>query len=107
MHSVLETPTFTCRADALLSREDRASLINTLAANPLAGDVIPGMGGLRKLRWAPAGRGKSGAFRVIYYVLHEDRPVLAIFLYGKNEQADLSPDQRKVALQLVKIIKAG
>jgi hypothetical protein len=107
MHSVLETSAFTRRADALLSREDRADLINTLARNPEAGDVIPGLGGVRKLRFAPAGRGKSGAFRVIYYVLTEDRPILAIFLYGKNERANLTPDQKAAARRLVEAIKSG
>jgi hypothetical protein len=72
VHAVLETSIFSRRADALLSREERAELIETLARGPLAGDVIPGLGGIRKLRFAPKGRGKSGAFRVIYYVLTDD-----------------------------------
>jgi hypothetical protein len=55
MHSVAETSIFTRRADALLNREDRAVLITTLAGNPAAGDLVPGMGGIRKLRFAPAG----------------------------------------------------
>jgi len=50
-----------------LSEDDRADLISTLAADPLAGDLVPGLGGIRKLRFAQAGRGKSGGFRVIYY----------------------------------------
>ncbi|WP_305669011.1 type II toxin-antitoxin system RelE/ParE family toxin [Falsiroseomonas sp.] len=105
MHSVIETPSFTRRSDALLSQAERAALIATLAMNPEAGDVMVGLGGVRKLRWAPAGRGKSGAFRVIYYLLNEGRPVLAIFLYGKNEQADLTPAQRKAVMQLVAAMK--
>jgi len=65
---VLETSIFSRRADALLSPEDRSALIDTLARDPMAGDVIPGLGGVRKLRFAPKGRGKRGGFRVIYYV---------------------------------------
>jgi mRNA-degrading endonuclease RelE of RelBE toxin-antitoxin system len=107
MHAVLETSVFSRRADALLSREERAELIGVLASDPLAGDVIPGLGGVRKLRFAPKGRGKSGGFRVIYYVLNEGQPILALLLYGKNEQADLSAAQRKAVAALVAEIKGG
>ena len=107
MHSVIETPVFTRRADALLSSEDRDALIAVLATDPQAGDLIPGLGGVRKLRFAPAGRGKSGAFRTIYYIGGEDRPVLALLLYGKNEQANLSAAQRKAIVQVVSGWKKG
>jgi len=102
---VLETSVFSRRADALLSRGERAELIDTLAREPLAGDVVPGLGGVRKLRFAPKGRGKSGAFRVIYYVLTDDLPILALLLYGKNEQGDLSSAQRKVVVALAAEMK--
>lgn len=101
MHSVLETSAFTRRADALLSREDRETLIDTLAANPAAGDLVPGLGGIRKVRFAPKGRGRSGAFRVIYYLAHAELPILALLIYGKNEQANPSPDQRRAMLRAV------
>ena len=107
MQAVLETSAFSRRADALLPREERAELIETLARDPLAGDVIPGLGGVRKLRFAPKGRGKSGAFRVIYYVLADDVPILALLLYGKNEQGDLSPTQRKTVAVLAAALKRG
>ncbi len=60
MQTVMETPVFTRKADALLSEQERTNLINLLAWNPLAGDVIPGTGGVRKLRFAGGGRGKRG-----------------------------------------------
>ncbi len=107
MHSVQETSIFTRRADALLSRAERMDLIATLARNPEAGDVIPELGGIRKLRFAPAGRGKSGAFRVVYYVLTDDLPILALLIYGKNEQVNPTPDQRKAMLAVVAGIKAA
>jgi mRNA-degrading endonuclease RelE of RelBE toxin-antitoxin system len=106
-HSVLETSIFSRRADALLSVEERAELIDTLARDPQAGVVMPGLGGVRKLRFAPKGRGKSGGFRVIYYVLTDDEPILALLLYGKNEQSDLSPAQRKVVVGLATQMKRG
>ncbi len=62
MHSVLETSVFTRRADALLTREERAELISALAGNPQAGDLVPGLGGIRKMRFAAGGQGNRGAF---------------------------------------------
>ncbi len=106
MHSVVETPIFSRRADALLTRDERAELIATLAFNPRAGDVIPGTGGVRKLRFGAGGRGKRGGFRVVYYVLNEKLPLVAIILYGKNEQADLTPDEKRGAEAIVAAMKA-
>jgi len=97
---------FSRRADALLAREERDDLILTLAADPKAGALIPGLGGIRKLRFAPAGRGKSGAFRVIYYLLDDNTPLLALLLYAKNEQSNPTPEQRKRLLHAVEAIKA-
>lgn len=105
MHTVVETPIFTRRADALLSAADRADLVALLADDPRAGAVIPGLGGIRKLRFAPEGQGKSGAFRVIYFLLDDDTPVLALLLYGKNEQVNPSPEQRKAIVRLVESLK--
>ena len=105
--AVVETSIFTRQADSLLSREERASLINALAADPLAGDLIVGMGGVRKLRWAPKGRGKSGAFRVIYYLLNDETPILALILYGKNQQSEVSAAQRKAILTVIQAHKGG
>ena len=79
LHTVLETSIFSRRADALLSRDERMELINILARDPLAGDVMPGLGSVRKLQFV------AGAFRVVYCVLTSDHPVLALLIYGKNE----------------------
>jgi hypothetical protein len=80
MHVVLETSIFSRRADALLPRDERAEMIAVLASDPMAGDLIPGLGGVRKLRFAPTGRGESGAFRVMYYVLTSTMPILALLI---------------------------
>ncbi len=77
-----------------------------LASNPLAGDVIPGTGGVRKLRFGAGGRGKRGGYRVVYYMLNEDLPIVAIILYGKNEQSDLTPDEKHGAEAIVAAMKA-
>lgn len=93
--SVVETTIFTRRATALLSREEYDALIDFLAANPYVGDEIVGTGGVRKLRFAAQGKGKSGGVRVVYYVLDEAMPLYALLIYGKGEQADLTAEQRK------------
>ncbi len=106
MQTVTETPIFTRKADALLSARERTDLITLLAWNPLAGDVIPGTGGVRKLRFAGGGRGKRGAFRVVYYVLTAELPIVAITLYGKNEKSDLTSAERDGARRIVDAMKA-
>jgi hypothetical protein len=69
-----------------------------LIQNPESGRVIPGTGGLRKLRFAPPSwhTGKRGAARVIYAYIVSGKAVYLFTLYGKNEQADLTPDEKKV-----------
>lgn len=107
LRSVIETSVFSRRADALLSREERADLIATLAARPFAGALVPELGGVRKLRFAPKGRGKSGAFRVIYYVVSDEEPILALLIYGKNEQVNPTPEQTRAIVAVVREFKPG
>lgn len=105
MHSVLETPIFTRRADALLTWEERADLVSALARDPAAGDLVPGLGGIRKMRFGMGGQGKRGGARVIWFVASADLPVLALLIYAKNEQANPTPDQRRAMLAVVEGIK--
>lgn len=100
-HAVAETSILSRRADALLSRDERAGLIALLATTPETGGVIPGTGGIRKVRFAAAGQGKRGAFRVIYYVLTDDMPILALLIYGKGEQVNPTPEQKRAMAAVV------
>lgn len=59
------------------------------------------------MRMAAGGQGKRGGFRVIWYVATEDMPVLALLIYGKNEQANPTPDQRRAMVALVEGMKAN
>jgi hypothetical protein len=106
MHAVAETSIFSRRADALLTRDERDRLINSIATDPEQGDLVPSLGGVRKMRFAAGGQGKRGAFRVIYFLASTDQPILALLIYGKNEQANPSPDQRRAMLAAVETIKA-
>ena len=80
MITIVETRLFADKAEKLLSVAEKDELINFLAANPEAGDVIPGTGGVRKLRFAAEGRGKRAGVRVIYYYYNVRNPIL-LFTY--------------------------
>ena len=69
-----------------------------IAANPTAGEVIPGADGARKVRWALPGQGKRGGARVIYFNLTEREIVLLVALYTKNERENMSPGEIKKGL---------
>ena len=92
--TVVETPAFLAVTRKLMDDDERTELIDYLAWNPTAGDLIPGTGGVRKLRWALAGRGKSGGARVIYFHHDADMPLFALAAYAKNDRADLSQQDR-------------
>ena len=98
---IIETSIFTRQVQALLSDEEYRQLQMTLVLQPDTGAVIPGSGGLRKVRWSIGGRGKRGGVRVVYYwaVVH-DR-ILMLFMYAKNEQDDLTPEQLKVLRRII------
>jgi hypothetical protein len=106
MQTVVETTVFIRRAEKLLTEEERADLITYLATHPSAGDVIVGTGGVRKVRYGATGRGKSGGVRVIYFFYDQDMPIYALLIYGKNERADLTAEQRKAVAGFAAAIKA-
>jgi hypothetical protein len=106
MQTVAETPTFTKQAEALFDEEEKQELITFLSQNPLAGDVIVGTGGVRKLRFAASGRGKRGGARVIYYYLDEAMPLYALLVYPKNAKTDLTQDDKRAVTALVAALKA-
>lgn len=104
--TVVETSAFRRKAEKLLTNEEYEDLLLYLSMYYAAGDEIPGTGGVRKLRYAIGGRGKSGGVRAIYYFLDEVNPILALFLYAKNEQANLTPAEKKLAASLAAALKA-
>ncbi len=79
----------------------RTSLGGTVR-HPSATCCPYGGGGLRKLRWGTAGRGKRGGLRVIYYWAPREATVYMLYLYAKNEQGDLTPAQVRVLARLVR-----
>ncbi len=91
---------FTRQADKLFDEEEKRQLVNALAENPRAGVLIPGGGGVRKLRFAASGRGKRGGARVIYYFVDEDMPVYALLVYPKGTKTDLTPEEKQTVRAL-------
>jgi hypothetical protein len=105
--TVVETARFLKDAKSLLSDSERGELVVFVGANPEAGEIIPDTGGVRKIRWALAGRGKRGGARVIYYYHNERLPLFLLAAYGKNETASLSKAERNAMKRLVPILVAG
>lgn len=89
----VETPTFTKRLAGRLPEDDYRRLQAELVERPEAGTVMPRTGGARKIRWAEAGRGKSGGCRVVYY-FDGVATCHMLFVFAKNEASDLSEAQR-------------
>lgn len=84
MISFVETKLFTRLVQEYLSDDEYSRLQAALVANPEAGAVIPGSGGIRKLRWGVAGRGKRGGLRLIYYLQTREGQIWMLTLYAKN-----------------------
>ena len=97
----IETSVFTRQVTALLADDDYRQLQAALSVHPDAGSIIPHSGGLRKIRWAMAGRGKRGGVRVIYYWVVAQERILMLFMYPKNVQDDLTPQQLKVLRTII------
>ncbi|MHB1356903.1 MAG: type II toxin-antitoxin system RelE/ParE family toxin [Anaerolineae bacterium] len=98
---IIETSIFTRQVQIELSAEEYRTLQMALVARPNLGAIIVGSGGLRKVRWGARGRGKRGGIRVIYYWATASCQILLLFIYPKNDQADLTPDQLRVLRRIV------
>jgi hypothetical protein len=102
--TVTELPEYIRCANALLNEAERKSIIDYLAAHPRAGDLIEGTGGIRKLRWARGGRGKSVGVRVIYYYHDQRIPLYLLTVFGKNEKSNITKHERNELAKLVDVL---
>lgn len=103
MLEFLETSVFTRLIGELMDDREYSSLQGALVVNPEAGDLIPGSGGLRKIRWNESrrGKGKRGGVRVIYYWYRPDEVIYMLLAYSKEQRDDLTAAQKRVLKQMV------
>jgi hypothetical protein len=102
--SVIEFAAYRRQVDKLLTADERDAVIELIAYDPNCGDLIPGTGGLRKVRVGRGGSGKRGGARVIYYFYNAEFPLLLLGLYAKNEKSDLSTREKMKLVDAVKEI---
>jgi mRNA-degrading endonuclease RelE of RelBE toxin-antitoxin system len=99
---IIETPIFTRKIKDVLSDDEYRKLQWAVVINPEAGRVIPGSGGLRKLKWVIPGKGKRGGLRVIYYWYTQEEKIYMLLPYKKSGQKDLTKEQLKILIEYVK-----
>ena len=101
----VEAPAFMRFRDEYLDDDGLAELQGYLASNPEAGDLVPGAGGIRKVRWKDQRRrkGRRGGLRVIYYCFLSEQEIWLLTLYDKDEATDLTKDEKD---QLKKALEA-
>jgi len=99
----IEAPAFTRYLSEYLHDDGYRRLQRELARRPEAGDLIPGTGGFRKVRWSDfrRGKGRRGGLRVIYYYFAAEHQLWLMTLYSKNEAADLSPREKKALKEAI------
>lgn len=89
MFAFIETPFFTKALEQYLDDDEYAELQRHLVDQPEAGVIVPGSGGVRKLRWAASGRGKRGGLRLIYYLRSTRGEIWMLTLYGKSVRENI------------------
>ena len=107
---IIQTRNFSKEIKSLVGKKkllekDFEDLKRALIENPLAGDLIPGTGGIRKIRIKSFSKGKSGGFRICYYYYLADEEIFLILIYQKNEQENISNDEKKMLKELTAQIK--
>ncbi len=105
--TVAESHGFMRAASKIWTEAELAALVDHLALNPEDGDIIPGTGGVRKLRWSKAGVGKRGGARVIYFYYQPDCPLYLLLAYAKAQASDLSADEKKAVAAFAATIKGA
>ncbi len=101
LQTVVELPEFLRRAKAIMSEEERSALVDFVAGSPEAGVSLGG--GLRKVRFARPGGGKSGGYRTVYVFGGKHMPIFLVTVFAKNEKDNLG---RKEQAELVQMSKA-
>ena len=104
MFTFIELQGFSKRRQALLPDDEFRAFQEILIDDPEAGDIISGTGGFRKIRWSRPGTGKRGGVRVIYYNVTIKGRIYLALIYPKNEQDELSQEQKKMLRQVAELL---
>ena len=99
---IVETRISTKALRGLLIEEDYRALQGALVLRPEQGSLLPGAGGLRKVRWGIEGRGKRGGVRIIYFWDPKQAILYMLLVYGKNARDDLTPTQLRTLSRSVR-----
>jgi hypothetical protein len=99
--TLVEMPEFIARSKDLFSSEELIALQVHVGTYPESGDLMPGTGGVRKLRWALEGKGKRGGARIIYYFHSGALPIFLLTVFSKNEKVDLSKSEKNELRKLI------
>jgi hypothetical protein len=93
----IEAPAFSKHVSGYLNDDEYRNLQAELAGNPEAGDIMPGTGGFRKMRWADIrrGKGRRGGLRIVYYHFRSDHQIWLMTIYDKDEASDLTVKEKK------------
>lgn len=106
MQTVIETESYLRDAkDAKMSDDERTSAGDLVAADPEVGVVMQGTGGVRKLRLAGRGKGKSGGYRIVYFYGGGDIPVFLLTVFGKGEKDNLTQGERNALCSLTSTLR--
>ncbi|HWD59565.1 MAG TPA: type II toxin-antitoxin system RelE/ParE family toxin [Stellaceae bacterium] len=103
--TVAETALFLRQAAAVWDEAERFAFTDFIARHPEAGDVIPGTGGVRKVRWSRSGSGRRGGVRVVYFFYDAEMPLYLLMVYAKSRRDDLSPDEKRATRELAARLK--
>ena len=101
MYTAIETPTYSSKADGILTESEKDAFAVFIARHPTAGAVVRGSGGLRKVRWAQQGRGKSGGVRVIYYHRLQNGEIWLLTIYAKGDRATIPAHELKLIKEAI------
>lgn len=102
--TIVEVEPFARQASDVMSSEELEAFKYYIASEPEVGDVIAGTNGVRKVRWAIEGKGKSGGVRIIYYYHSNHIPLFLLTVYRKSAKANLTKKQRNIMGKLVEIL---
>jgi len=105
LQTVVETAEFAKQAKVCMDDKTKQDFINFIAKNPLAGDLIQGTGGARKIRWqVDSHKGKSGGARVIYYYHDQNIPIFLFTAYKKNQKENLTTSEKSILKKIINMI---